>query len=56
MANMSYCRFSNTASDLENCYDHWEYKVSEEEEKAREEVLRIAKMIVRDFGDDGDDS
>jgi hypothetical protein len=24
MPNMSYCRFENTANDLQNCIDNWD--------------------------------
>jgi len=24
MSNMSYCRFENTANDLQECVDNWE--------------------------------
>ena len=48
---MSYCRFSNTADDLEDCYDHWEDKVGTDEAEARARLLRTAEQIVSDYGD-----
>jgi hypothetical protein len=50
MATMSYCRFSNTVDDLRDCYEHWEDEVGQDEQEAREELLRIAQSIVNDYG------
>lgn len=53
MPNMSHCRFENTASDLKDCYEHWDDDdISKEEQKARARLLRTAQMIVSDYGDD----
>jgi hypothetical protein len=51
MGNMHYCRFQNTLSDLRDCYDDWDTE-SEEEEKARERLLKLCKKIVADYGED----
>ena len=57
MPNMGYCRFENTAGDLEECYDHWEDELSEVEAKARERILRLCEQILKDdkfYNDHGD--
>ena len=45
MSNMSYCRFENTLSDLQDCYDYVDDgELNEDERKAR---LRIIKLCVK---------
>lgn len=46
MPNMSYCRFSNTASDLEDCLEHLHDDVSEREHEARQRIIDLARQIV----------
>lgn len=48
MANMSYCRFQNTVSDLRDCYDHWDDAESFAELKAQRRLYALAKEIVED--------
>ena len=43
MANMSYCRFRNTAMDLDDCLEALEYK----EELSKEEFNACRKMFRR---------
>ena len=52
MANMSYCRFQNTVSDLRDCYDHMDDKIEDDsaESKARRRMIRIACDIADDYG------
>ena len=50
MANMSYCRFQNTVSDLQDCFDNWDEKCSESEEKAKKRMLKICVDIACDIG------
>ena len=54
-ANMSYCRFENTARDLKDCVDHWTDQVPEEmdesERKARQRIIVMARDIVEQEGD-----
>ena len=52
MANMSYCRFQNTASDLRDCYDHMDDEIEDDsaESKARRRMIRIACDIADDYG------
>lgn len=52
MANMSYCRFSNTLEDLQECYDNMDgEELSKEEEKARERLIKLCSKIVYDYGE-----
>ena len=64
MGNMSYCRFENTYRDLEECYEALQYEGGvegvEEEAGEREkpyiqELIKLCKNIVEDYGDDVED-
>ena len=48
MTNMSYCRFENTANDLEDCFDNWneDDDLSESEKEAKEKIVYLAQEIV----------
>jgi len=50
MANMSYCRFENTARDMADCLHAIEYgetkDLSSYEQDALEDFLNLAKEIV----------
>jgi len=48
MGNMSYCRFRNTARDLQDCYDNLDNDLSEEEKQARERLIELCKDIARE--------
>lgn len=53
MANMSYCRFTNTLADLRDCND-WlsenePSKLSEEELKAFMRLVKLCRRIVDDY-------
>ena len=52
MANMSYCRFQNTLTDLRDCYDHMDNEddLSPEEQKARNDILELAAELIEDYG------
>ena len=50
MANMNYVRFENTLSDLQDCYDNWEDPKSDSEKEYREELLKLAKKITQEYG------
>jgi len=61
MSNMSYCRFQNTVSDLEDCFDamcgndeYYQSKadISEEELCALERMIEICRDIVNMADDD----
>jgi hypothetical protein len=43
--NMSYCRFENTASDLQDVLNYWDDDLSNNEEKAREKIIELARKI-----------
>ena len=56
MANMSYCRFYNTASDLQNCIDaieSGEYgygkDISEMELRGLSDLFELANYLVNDL-------
>ena len=50
MGNMSYCRFENTVSDLEDCFDHFGDDVTGPEEIARRQMIRLCADIALDYG------
>ena len=53
MANMGHCRFENTSHDLADCYEHWDDEdLSEYEVKARARILKLARKIVDDYGEE----
>lgn len=52
MANMSYCRFQNTLSDLKDCLEHLNDDLSPSEEKARCKMLEVCISILEDSGYD----
>lgn len=47
MANMSYCRFQNTAMDLDDCQSALEAMTNEPERPLSREELAAAKRLVR---------
>jgi len=54
MANMSYCRFQNTLSDLQDCYEaianaDGDDELSKEEEHARKALIEMCGDIFADF-------
>ena len=59
MANMSYCRFENTLSDLRDCkYALQESEngegddLSQTEMRARKELIALCAKIAANFGDE----
>jgi len=55
MGNMGYCRFENTAGDLEECVDHMDEELeSKYEIKAREKLIGLCVDIALDYGHDID--
>lgn len=47
--NMSYCRFQNTAQDLQDCYDNLDdSELSEAEAAARLRLIKLCQRIVAD--------
>ena len=56
MPNMSYCRFENTANDLQDCVDHWDDTPDEElssdhERRGKKRLLALVKQIAEDYLD-----
>jgi len=50
MANMGYCRFENTLSDLEDCYEHMDDdNLSELETKKRRMLIETCRNIAADY-------
>jgi hypothetical protein len=53
MANMAYCRFTNTLEDLRDCYEHMDDSdLSEYEIRAREQLIRLIEQIAADYGEE----
>lgn len=50
MANMSYCRFVNTVSDLQDCYENMDNELSESEKESRLKLIRLCCDIAADYG------
>lgn len=47
--NMSYCRFQNTAKDLQDCADNLEADdLSDDEARARKWLIKLCQQIVND--------
>lgn len=54
MANMGYCRFQNTLSDLRDCQENlWDEDLSDEEERARKALVALCVDIAGET-DDGE--
>jgi len=52
MANMSYCRFQNTAQDLRDCYEYFTASnLSAEEKRARARIADLCMMILDECTD-----
>jgi len=57
MGNMAYCRFKNTLSDLEDCYEDMEFgkdfsELSLTEQEARNELVALCKKIAEQFDEE----
>ena len=52
MSNMGYCRFQNTFSDLNDCYENIDdtEEMSEEELSARKRLIKLCAEIALDYG------
>ena len=48
---MSYCRFENTAQDLEDCLEHFGEDLSGDEFKARNKIIEMAREIIDIYDD-----
>lgn len=51
MANMSYCLFRNTLSDLRDCYEMMGETPSDDERRAYEALITLCKKIAAEYGD-----
>lgn len=60
MSNMSYCRFTNTLADLQDCYEHMDEEhdpeeednpISEWENDARQELIALCQTITKQYGE-----
>ena len=53
MPNMGYCRFENTARDLQDCLDHMEETPRSETEKhARKRLILRCVELACDYGEE----
>ena len=56
MANMSYCRFENTLTDLHDCLNHIDDELeSETEKKARKKLVKLCQRIIDAYPEDIDE-
>ena len=52
MANMEYCRFTNTTEDLYDCFEHMDDEdLSPDEQRARGVLIRLAVAIALKYGE-----
>lgn len=56
MANMSYCRFRNTLTDLQDCERHLhdEDALSDYEKRARDKLLKLCRRIAADYPEEAE--
>lgn len=57
MSNMSYCRFRNTLSDLQDCEDalrDGEEIDDVDEARARDRLVALCRQIADDYGEEED--
>lgn len=53
---MAYCRFSNTETDLIDCYEHiWDNDLSDDEKEARKRLIQICRDIAEEFPEELDE-
>lgn len=52
MGNMSYCRFENTLSDLQDCYESMDESCSEREHKKRQKLIKLCWDIASNYCDE----
>lgn len=53
MANMGYCRFRNTLSDLHDCEEHLYDTIDDEEEsEARIRLVKLCMRVAAEFEDE----
>ena len=49
MANMSYCRFENTLSDLRDCYMNMDSDLSQREFYKRKQLIEMCMSIANEY-------
>lgn len=52
MANMSYCRFENTLSDLRDCDNNWNEELSNTEERAKKDMLQLINEMANQYSNE----
>lgn len=48
MGNMDYCKFENTLTDLQECWERFDDCNSESEQKARKKLITLCKEIAEE--------
>jgi len=57
MANMPHCRFSNTITDLQDCYDHIDDDLrSDAEIRSYARLVKLCRQIAAMFDDEANDA
>lgn len=56
MGNMAYCRFHNTAIDLQDCLNHINDELEGEEKKARAQLVTICQDIIDAFENEDEEA
>jgi hypothetical protein len=51
MSNMSYARFENTYSDLQDCYEAMDDELSETEQNYRTKLIKLCSIITEQCQD-----
>lgn len=53
MGNMSYCRFENTANDLQDCWENFDDDLSNYYEiRGRKRIIKLACQIAENYGEE----
>lgn len=47
--NMSYCKFRNTLNDLRQCQDDWDYAETEDEKKAKKQLIELMVDLLSNY-------
>ena len=50
MANMGYCRFENTVSDMEDCIEHIDDTLEGVEATKHAEFIALCVTVAREYG------
>ncbi len=53
MSNMAYCRFENTVTDVEDCYNNMEeVDLSDSEYRKRQKLISLCIDIATEYSED----